>query len=67
MIICNNLNNCFAFFRVLFGRDDENLSTSVISLLRSLKVDRRTIISLMIGNTNFRTLRAIKVVLKTLL
>lgn len=54
-------------FRVLFGRDDDNLSPSVVSLMRQLDIDRRAFVSLMLVNTNFRTIRAIQEVLSSLI
>lgn len=61
------MNNFFAYLRVLFGRDDDNQTSSIVSLMRALNVNSRTIISLMIENTNFRTLRAVQQVLSTLI
>ncbi|KAL4112160.1 hypothetical protein QTP88_015998 [Uroleucon formosanum] len=53
--------------KVLFGREDDNQTSSIISLMRALNVNNKTIISLMIDNTNFRTLRAVQQVLSTLI
>jgi len=52
---------------VLFGRDDNTQTSNIVSLMRALKVDCRTIISLMLNNTNFRTLRAVQQVLSNLI
>jgi len=61
------MNNFFVYLRVLFGRDDDYQISSIVSLMRALNVNSRTIISLMIENTNFRTLRAVQQVLSTLI
>ncbi|XP_008181392.1 uncharacterized protein LOC103308918 [Acyrthosiphon pisum] len=53
--------------KVLFGREDDNQTSSIVSLMRALNVNSKTIISLMIENTNFRTLRAVQQVLSTLI
>lgn len=54
--------------QVLFGRDDDSVSSSVVSLMRKLDVDRRTIISLMlVDSSNFRTLRAVQKILSLLM
>lgn len=56
-----------SYVRALFGREDDNISSSVVSLLRALNIDRKTIISLMLDSTNFKTIRAIQEVLSTLI
>ncbi|CAH1720938.1 unnamed protein product [Aphis gossypii] len=53
--------------KALFGRDDDKQTSSIVSLMRGLNIECRTIISLMIENINFRTLRAIQQVLSTLI
>lgn len=55
------------FFRVLFGREDDDLTASIVSLMRALNIDRRTFVSLMINDKSFRTLRAIQEVLSSLI
>jgi len=63
----NRKYTIFAYLRVLFGREDDNQTSSIVSLMRALNVNSRTIVSLMIENTNFRTLRAVQQVLSTLI
>jgi len=53
--------------QTLFGREDDNLTSLVASLMRALKVDRRAIISLMLDNTSLRVVRAIQEVLLSLI
>lgn len=60
------MNNFFCV-RALFGREDDIITSSVTSLMRALNIDRRAIISLMLDNTNFRTIRAIQEVLSQLI
>lgn len=57
----------FSFLRALFGRDDDHVNTCVVNLMRALNVDRRAIVSLMLDNTSFRTIRAIQEVLSHLI
>jgi hypothetical protein len=64
---CSTLEEQGYDIKVLFGREDDNQTSSIISLMRALNVNSRTIISLMIENTNFRTLRAVQQVLSTLI
>lgn len=61
--------NIFEIFfdRAIFGREDENLTASVVSLIRALDVNCRTIVSLMLDNTSFRTIRAIREVLSSMI
>jgi len=61
------MNNFSVYLRVLFGREDDILISSIVSLMRALNINSNTIISLMIENTNFRTLRAVQQVLSTLI
>jgi len=53
--------------KVLFGVDNDTQTSSIVSLMRGLNIDCKTIISLMINNNNFRTLRAIEQVLSSLM
>ncbi|VVC33391.1 Proteasome assembly chaperone 3 [Cinara cedri] len=54
--------------QVLFGREDDNLTSMVVSLMRAINIDRRAIISLMLDNTyTIRTIRAIEEVLSKLI
>ncbi|XP_015367359.1 PREDICTED: uncharacterized protein LOC107164156 [Diuraphis noxia] len=64
---CYSLEEQVYDIKVLFGREDDNQISSIVSLMRALNINSNTIISLMIENTNFRTLRAVQQVLSTLI
>ncbi|XP_025406850.1 proteasome assembly chaperone 3-like [Sipha flava] len=53
--------------KALFGREDDNLTSHIVSLMLALNVDRRAIVSLMLSNTSFRTIRAIQEVLSSMI